>query len=235
MKLKFKGIVGPQRRLIYAVLLVNTFSIVLYLIRVAGTGSFRYWFMIWNLVLAWLPLFFAWWLTTELRRGRWLSVKNLGLTTLWLLFLPNSFYLVSDLIHLQTTGEINILFDAVLFFSFILNGYIAGLWSVFLVHKQLKQRQDEATTVALVTGVFLLCGFAIYLGRTLRWNTWDVLVNPAGLLFDATEGIINPLSHPQVLVTTGSFFLLISTVYWLVYQLLEYVRWQATHSGKRAK
>lgn len=225
----------PQRRLLYAIVLANGFSLALYVLRVAGTGSFRYWFMLWNLFLAWLPLLFAWLLSRSLRHGRWASAKNLIYTVGWLLFLPNSFYLVSDLIHLQTTGEINILFDAVLFFSFIVNGYLAGLWSVYLVHRQLKRRQDEASSIALIIAVFFLCGFAIYLGRTLRWNTWDVLINPAGILFDASEGIINPLSHPQVLVTTGSFFLLINAIYWVGYHLIQYVFWQAKHQGGRAK
>jgi uncharacterized membrane protein len=229
---------SPVWRLVYAVALANLLSVMLYLLRVAGTGSWRYWYMTWNLFLGWLPLLFAWGLVRHLQKKRWLDPQGIALTVLWLLFLPNSFYLVSDLIHLETTGEINILFDAVMFFSFIVNGYIAGMWSVYIVQRQLKRRLDEATTVALVTGVFLLCGFAIYLGRTLRWNTWDVFVNPAGVLFDASEGIINPLSHPQVLVTTGSFFLLISSIYWVVYQFIQSIRLLAPQKAvpkRRAK
>jgi len=43
--------------------------------------------------------------------------------------------------------------------------------------------------------VLLACSFAIYLGRYLRWNTWDIVTQPFALLFDITDRLMHPLQH----------------------------------------
>lgn len=212
---------GNYRLVIYALLVSNGVSLLLYLIRVIGADDFRYWYLFWNLALAWLPLLFAWILVKRLKRTPWLSWLNILLTLAWLAFLPNSFYVVSDLIHLQSTGEVSLLYDAVLFFSFIFNGYVSGFASLYIVHRQLIKRLERMTAHTLIGGVILLSSFAIYLGRYLRWNTWDALVHPAGLLFDVSDRVINPIAHPQAVVTTGTFFLLIGSMYIVVWQLVR--------------
>jgi uncharacterized membrane protein len=193
---------------------------VLFIFRVIDAGNYRYNFLLWNLFLGWLPLLFAWLLVRNLQYRRWLSRDNLLLTALWIGFLPNSFYLVSDLIHLHITGEVSLLYDAVLFFSCIFNGYVAGFASLYLVHHELLKRKEWWRAHTIIAGVLLLCSFAIYLGRNLRWNTWDVLVNPAGILFDVTDRLISPFAHPQVFVTTTTFFALLGTMYVVLWQFL---------------
>lgn len=210
---------------IVALTVTNGISVLLFLVRVIGSDSFRYWFLLWNLFLAWVPLLFASLLVYYgIRKNPWRHWHNVVLTVLWLSFLPNSFYLVSDLIHLQSTGEINILFDAVMFFSLICNGCIAGYISVYMVHKELLRRTTSKVSHAVVGSIFLASGFAIYLGRTLRWNSWDLVANPAGVLFDVSEGIVNPLAHPQIIVTTGTFFLLLSAFYAVLYTGIALLR-----------
>lgn len=228
-----KSLTPMWQRLLITLLLSNGFSVLLFFIRVYGTDTSRYSFMLWNLFLAWIPLFLAVILVKRLRYARWLSPINLSVSLLWLLFLPNSFYVLSDLVHLQTTGEINILFDAVLFFSFIMNGFIAGLWSLYCIHQELKRRLTPVAAATIINGALLLSGFAIYLGRTMRWNAWDVFVHPFGILFDVSEGLINPLSHPQVIVTTGTFFLLTCALYWTIYYFIQVLQPPLTTRKKR--
>jgi uncharacterized membrane protein len=211
-------------RVFGALVVSNGVSIILFLFRAADARSWRYAFLLWNLLLGWAPLLFAWWLKQRLSQGRWLTWQNLLLTGLWLGFLPNSFYLVSDLIHLHSTGEVSLLYDAVMFFSFIFNGYVAGFASVYLVHRELLRRLNVWRAHALVAFVLLLCSFAIYLGRNLRWNTWDVLVNPFGILFDVSDRIINPLAHPQVFTTTFTFFILLTSMYAVIWQFVVALR-----------
>jgi uncharacterized membrane protein len=194
------------------------------MLRSVESQSDRYWFLIWNLFLAWLPLGFAWLLVRQLKVTRWLSWQNIVLSVLWLGFLPNSFYLVSDYIHLHETGEVSLLYDIVMFTSFIFNGLVAGFMSLFLVHRELLRRFDPRKTHAVIVGILLSCSFAIYLGRSLRWNSWDVLVNPAGLLFDVSDRVVNPGAHPQSFVTTITFFLLLSSMYYVVWELVRALR-----------
>ena len=209
----------------YALVLSNSASVLLFVLRALEADSLRYDFLIWNLFLAWLPLGFAWWLVLRLRQsGQWLQPLNLLLAALWLGFLPNSFYLISDLIHLEVTGEVSLLYDVVLMCSFIFNAYTAGLISMCLVHRELIRRVGRARAHSVIAAVLLVCSFAIYLGRNLRWNTWDVLINPGGILFDVSDRVINPASHPQAFVTTATFFVLLGSIYVVIWQLVQALR-----------
>jgi len=214
-----KGTRGYQK-VVQALLISNGVGVTFFCLRAFESGSTRYWFLVWNLLLAWIPLGLAWVLKQNLQRYRWQSPSNLALTFLWFGFLPNSFYVVSDFIHLKSTGEVSLLYDVVLFASFTFNAYTAGFISLYLVHRELRKRLPPLNAHGVIAGVLLACSFAIYLGRSLRWNTWDVLVNPAGLLFDVSDRLINPGAHPQAIVTTGTFFVLLSSMYIVIWQLV---------------
>jgi len=213
-----------KQHLYYALIFSNVLSLFFYLIRVISTNDTIYWFLIWNLFLAWLPLLFALWLQKRLKLSKWLSSGNIILTILWLGFLPNSFYLLSDLIHLQNTGEIGILFDAALFAIFIFNGFFAGFASLYIIHRELIKRIIRHQAHIIIILVILLSSFAIYLGRSLRWNTWDVVFNPAELLYDVSVRIIDPTAYPQAILTTGSFFLLLSSMYGVIWECIGSLR-----------
>src|SRR6266567_2779466 len=103
-------------------------------------SSLEFNYLIWNLFLAWLPLVFAVRLVDLLRRKLWSSWEALGWSLLWLVFLPNSFYMISDFIHLQDVQRINILYDTLMFTSFIYTSAVLGFSSLYLVHLQLRER-----------------------------------------------------------------------------------------------
>lgn len=212
---------AERTALIRAILVSNSVSIVLFGLRVIATDDTRYWFLFWNLLLAWVPVLFAWMLTNRLKTKSWKEPVPIALTLLWLVFLPNSFYLISDLIHLQSTGDIGVLFDAVFFLSCIWNGIVAGMLSIIWVHQAIILRRSRTIAASIIAVVILLVSFAIYLGRALRWNTWDIVANPAGLLFDVSERLINPLGHPQVFVTTFTFFALLGSMYLVIWSFVE--------------
>ncbi|HLB66476.1 MAG TPA: DUF1361 domain-containing protein [Candidatus Saccharimonadales bacterium] len=196
-------------------------SVLLFVLRAIRYDSLDFWFLNWNLFLAWVPLFFVWQLTKLLKTKPWLNWQGIVLTILWLGFLPNSFYISSDLIHLQSAAAGNILYDVVLLLSFSINGYLLGFASLLIFHQALLKRLKKRSAHQIIAGIILLCSFAIYLGRYLRWNTWDVLINPAGLLFDVSDRLLNPSSHPQTFVTTLSFFVLLGSTYTVVWQMVQ--------------
>lgn len=213
--------VGQISPVVRALLVSNLVSVLLFLVRVIATQSSTYWFLFWNLFLAWVPVLFVWLLQRSLRTHLWIQPLPVLLTALWLGFLPNSFYIMSDLIHLESTGDIGVLYDAVFMLSFIWNGVVAGFLSMYWIHQEILKRRSSQFAGLIMSGVILLTSFAIYLGRSLRWNTWDVLVNPAGLLFDVSERVINPLTHAQYLTTTATFFLLIGSMYYVVWTFVQ--------------
>jgi uncharacterized membrane protein len=207
-----------------ALLLSNLVSVVLFAIRVFGADSFRFGFMFWNLLLGAVPLVLAICLLKSLVKRTWRSWQNVGLTILWLGFLPNSFYILTDYIHIHLTGEINILFDVVLFFSCIFNAYVFGYWSLYLVHRELLRRLKPQQANLTVVAILFMCSFAIYLGRFQRWNSWDVIAHPFGLLFDISDRLANPVAHPQLITTTLTFFMLLGSIYWVILQFVRVLR-----------
>lgn len=213
-------------RLGIALACASLVSIILYAIASAENGDAAYSYLLWNLALAWIPLSLVVWLVRVLRSRLWSSWLPLLLTVVWISFLPNSFYMITDFIHINEASRANLLFDVVMFTSFILNGVILGYLSLTLVHQELIKRLSRRTSAALVGGVLLLASFAIYIGRDLRWNTWDVLFNPASVIFDVSDRLLNPGAHPQVFSTTLSFFVLLTSVYVIIWQLLRAARTQ---------
>ena len=72
--------------------------------------------------------------------------------------------------------------------------------------------------------VLLLASCAIYVGRDLRWNSWDVLTNPAGLLFDVSDRLLVPSGYGAIAVTVLSFFALLGSMYALAWGAARLVR-----------
>jgi uncharacterized membrane protein len=188
-------------------------SLSLYFASMWAGHSGGYGYLPWNLLLAWVALLGALWLERTLDRTYWSSWYGLFVTGVWLVFVPNAFYMVSDFVHLQEAGKTDLLFDVVMFTSFILNGVILGFMSVFLVHGQLIKR-ISGTVAGLLVGIILfLCSFGIYIGRELRWNTWDLITHPSSVLFDVSDRVLKPYDHPQAVTTTASFFVLLGSLY----------------------
>lgn len=186
--------------------------------------SLEFDYLIWNLFLAWIPLILAYWLVQVLKTHLWSSWQALSISALWLLFLPNSFYMISDFIHLVDVPRVDVLYDALMFTSFIFTGVILGMTSLLLIHVQLKRRLSRWSADGWIIFTLLVCSFAIYVGRDLRWNSWDVLFNPAGLLFDVSDRFLRPADYPQMFVTVISFFVLLTTLYVVVWRGVHLAR-----------
>ncbi len=219
---RLKGV----ERLFGALVLSSVASIILYLIGVVYYGASLFWFLNWNLLLAWLPIGFVLWLVRYLKTGHWDSWPAILLTLLWLVFLPNSFYIISDLMHLNSITTNNPLFFAVMIFSFSFSGLMLGFISLFIMHQQIIKRLPTRVAHTLITVVIFLCSFAVYLGRYLRWSTWDVVLNPAGVLFDVSDRIINPGFYGQTFQVTLLFFVLLGSMYFVLWNLALAIREQ---------
>lgn len=206
-------------RLLFVFGLLSLVSIGFFVVGAIASHSFTYWYLVWNLFLAWLPLVFIALLYKVLRRHPWSGWLGTGLTLLWLIFLPNAFYIVSDFIHLGDIGQLDVLSDAVMFLMFALSGLALGFTSLYMVHRLLLKRLSRSTSHVIVAIVLLLCSFAVYLGRDLRWNSWDALLHPAGVLFDVSDPFFNPSTHHDAFTTTLMFFILLGTLYMVAWQL----------------
>jgi uncharacterized membrane protein len=181
-------------------------------------------FMIFNLFLAWIPLLLAFLLHNYLKKKPWISSLGIFLAIAWLVFLPNSFYIVSDSIHLIDFNSPDILVGIVAFFMMAINGLLVGLISVYLINIELNKRVSRRASVLSLMGIFLICGFAIYLGRFLRFNSWDVITNPISLIFDVSNPFFDVETQKNALTTCFGFFGIIGTSYIILWRSIEYLK-----------
>jgi uncharacterized membrane protein len=186
--------------------------------------SYQYSYLLWNLFLAWIPLIISIRLVEVLKHKPWSSWGALLLTMLWLIFLPNSFYMISDFIHLQSAPANEVVFYAVTFTSIIYTAVVLGFISLYLVHLELKKRLSDSEAAVVIGLTILVCCAAIYIGRDLRLNSWDVLTNPGGLLFDTTNQILHLTFYSQALSMISAFFVLIGSMYVLAWTGLRHLR-----------
>jgi len=214
--------ISARTRLWLALTGSSLVSVGLLLANVHTMRSWEFSYLIWNLFLAWTPLFFTFWLLRVLKRKLWSSWEALLVTVIWLSFLPNSFYMISDFVHILEVPPPRVLYLVVVFASFIFNGVILGYLSLFQVHQELLKRISKRLASMLVAVVLALCSFAIYLGHDLRWNSWDILRDPGGILVDVSNHINDMVAYTTAL----SFFLLLGSIYIVAWCIARTMRQQ---------
>lgn len=218
---------APRAQFVVGLLLATAVSGGLLAAEWVAYGELVHQYLLWNLFLAWLPFGLALWLHAVLRRKLWSSWEALLVTIAWVVFLPNSFYMVSDFIHLNELATDQVLFGAVTFTSFVFTSLCLGISSLYIVHRELLRRARARMATIMVGVLLLVASAAIYVGRDLRWNSWDVVINPFGLLFDVSERLLHPSQYGQALAVILPFFALLVMMYFVVWQAIHAV--QATH------
>ena len=174
-------------------------------------GKSPYLFLLWNLFLAALPYFFV------LLKNR---ISNSGiyqwfLIGLWLLFLPNAPYIITDLVHLDHSMGFD-WYDTVLILSAGIAGIKFAFDSLDLMLKDFKQRIPFIPTWAWNFIFLSLSAYGIYLGRYLRFNSWDILTQPLGLLRSCAQLFLHPFQHQQewsMIVIFAAFLLLLRQIW----------------------
>ncbi len=204
-----KGFSFPFRRQVFRLLALSVMCVVLLCFRMYRTESIRFMFLSWNLFLAWVPLGIALLTYQRMQQGRLRSYHGVAGWASWLLFFPNAPYIITDLLHLTKPSSIPIWYDSLMVFSYALTGLLAGLLSLYLIHRVMDRLVGLVLGWLVVAGSLLLSGFGIYLGRFERWNSWDILTNPAGLLAD----VFKQLTNPTALQLTVVFTLMLMLIY----------------------
>ena len=112
----------------------------------------------------------------------------------------------------------------VAFFMMAINGLLVGLISVYLINLELNKRMNSKSSALILITIFLLCGFAVYLGRFLRFNSWDVITNPISLIFDVSNPIFDSNTQKNAITTSIGFFGIISTCYLILWRSINYLK-----------
>ncbi|WP_051268303.1 DUF1361 domain-containing protein [Terrimonas ferruginea] len=192
-------------------LLSSLFASGLLILRILTTNENTYLFLLWNLALAFVPLICTWFFLQADPRKRWLKATWF---MLWLLFLPNSFYLFTDLFHFREVRSAPGWFDLVLLLSFAWSGLQAGMFSLQRIESWLRSQGWLRRPAVFIFPVLFLCALGVYLGRYRRFNSWDIFTDPFALTDHLLELVFQPLGHTESWAMIISYALFI----WLIYQ-----------------
>lgn len=188
-------------------------SLLLFVAGALRNQTLDYWYLPYNLALAAVPLGLAYWGKGIAKKYRLKDWRPISAFTLWLLFLPNSFYIVTDFIHLPETTRVDLVQDSVMIMLYSMLGGLFGFMSLFTVKKCLQGMLKQRTLELVIGGALFLSSFAIYLGRELRLNSWDVVANPFVLIGNVADIIVHPGAHPGMIWMTLTFFIVLGSVY----------------------
>ena len=209
-----------ERRLLAIFLAFTAFCTALLFARMQFTGQGTFRFLLWNLFLAWLPLGFA----AAAARIRPITQRSwllLPCLAAWLLFFPNAPYILTDLFHLRTRPGTPLWFDTLLILSFAIHGLLLGLASLHEVHQVLLRRFKPFLAWTALGLAVTASAYGIYLGRFLRWNSWDILSHPEALLADTLQPILHPFQHKETIAMTIGFAVLMLLCYLTVQWISE--------------
>lgn len=197
-----------ERPFLTALGLLFFFNFCLIFFRIFYAQEAYFLFLVWNLFLAFLPFVMiqgAYFLKT--RGAKPFVVLAVG--GMSLLFLPNSPYIITDLFHLKHWHHSAPLwFDTLLIFSYASTGIILFYATILIMEKLLRAYFKSNTANFFLIGILFLTAFGIYLGRYMRFNSWDIISNPMSLATEILSYIADPLGHPRIWGVTFTYGML---------------------------
>jgi len=188
--------------------------------RVFYTNSSMFLFLNWNLFLAFIP----WAIIKFINLKPKYKKKRFMLPAIfivWLLFFPNAPYIFTDLFHLQKDLNMPIWFDLIMILLFAFTGLLFGFISLWNIEKMFENKIKKKW-VLVFSSLFLFVGsFGIFLGRYLRWNSWDILSNPNRLFVDISDLFMNPIDNARAWGMTLFMGFFLNIIYWSFYFIKE--------------
>lgn len=206
----------------------------LVLARVAYSESNRHLGLIWNLFLAWIPFMLAYFVHAVAWRRRSLYLILPFVAFLWLIFFPNAPYMLTDLQDLARRAS-----DAPLWYDVIIVGWsswtgmLLGVISLYLMQNMIIRTFGRAAGWIFVFAISALSSFAIYIGRFVRLNSWDILQNPAETTQEVLGIIVDPSMRLAAFTLLYTFFFLF--IFLLLYSFSHMLSEQIVRTSNSAR
>ncbi len=212
-----KSLLCSRFKLFSMLSLCVIFSIVVLMVRMKLTHSFFYLFLVWNVFLAVIPFAITTYLISLPKLNKFVLVFWFGV---WLLFLPNAPYIVTDLLHLRLSSTKFVWLDIITVISFALTGLLLFYLSFSDMIRLLENYVKKSALTFLVPFLLFLSAFGVYLGRFLRYNSWEIISRPTHILNDVIAMLLKPFGHLEVWLFTLLFGLFLNMGFW-VFQVMH--------------
>ena len=189
-----------------------TFSVIALMVRIKINKSFFFLFLIWNVFLAIIPYAVTMYLNTKPNLSK---IKFSFWVLVWLVFLPNAPYIVTDLIHIRIGNENLLWLDVLVVLSFALSGLLLFYLSLIDMQKLVSKNFEQIPITIATTLILFLCGFGVYLGRFLRYNSWEIISQPQLLITDIFDILFSPFQNFDAWLFTLGFGAFLVVGFWM--------------------
>jgi uncharacterized membrane protein len=185
------------------------------------TGRRLYYFLNWNLLLAVIPLFTSLIISSGFVRRK-PKILTAALCIIWLIFFPNAPYIITDLYYLKNHTERMFWYDLITILLFAWTGLLAGFFSLDIIRDAVFSKLSGLKSIALTCALLFICAFGVYLGRELRWNTWEIFIEPIKFFLDVISRIIHPIAHRSTWSFTFLMGFFLNITYWTM-RIINYI------------
>lgn len=184
--------------------------------RVAYSETADHLGLIWNLFLAWIPFMLAYFAHAISWRRVWLYFIIPIVALLWLIFFPNAPYMLTDLQDLtRKTTAAPLWYDVLIVVWCTWTGMLLGVISLYMMQDIVHRTFSRAAGWIFVLIISGLSSFGIYIGRFVRLNSWNILLDPAETAMEILGVVIDPSMRLAAFTILYTFFFLF--VYLLLY------------------
>lgn len=190
----------------------------LYELSAAFSNIYSGW-ILWNLFLAFIPLALSFWLFRR-KTGARPHLWWLGLIV-YIAFLPNAPYLLTDIIHLirGIRGGFSVWVISLVFVPMhilaIMAGFQAYVVSLLNQGQYLRWQGAGRYVVWAELMTHALCAVGIFIGRFRRYNSWDLVSDPTNVLVQTLDDLTSKRPLLVIFIT----FLILTVLYWLFKQI----------------
>jgi uncharacterized membrane protein len=158
-------------------------------------------FMIWNLFLAAVPAVLS---LVVFRNGARRNVAWWVGVGAWVVFLPNAPYVLTDVVHMvgamrDSSSDRHAYLVMATYGVLFAGGLASYAFSMQLVRRYLHRAVADRVVAPLILVVHALCVLAMYLGRVIRLNSWDVLTAPDRVVASVVR-VPRPLTVVELVV-----------------------------------
>lgn len=189
------------------------FCLGLLIMRMFLTEKMGFFFLLWNLFLAWLPYFFV-----KLFHQTEVTWQKISMILLSILFLPNAPYIVTDLFHLKKELVAPLWLDTILILSFALAGLCFFILTIQELLSLVRRFRNTQRIHLFSKGMLMvLSAYGVYLGRYLRFNSWDIDSDP----YHLAKGMARSIFHYDHFKETFGMTLTFAVFLFLIYEIYE--------------
>jgi uncharacterized membrane protein len=172
-----------------------------------------------NISLALIANIFAWFMS-ESKPGFRKYLYGL----IWILFLPNTIYILTDVIHIfKDWTNVSLLYKPILLIEYsvlLLTGIATFIFAMYPFDRMLRKEKKKSKIIEdelLIIMINVLVAFGMVLGRVQRLNSWDVFFNLPQVIRDTTQVFFTP----YLLLLFLFFGLLCNSIYFLFRNSLQ--------------